>query len=292
MNGIGRAWGAITFLNALFTGTGSAMAIELPVEARIEIRPTRPGAGRIELDPSIDTPLVRRSVERGVERVLGGEPAEARLELRSTIPWAKGLKSSSAIPVAIARACSGCVGVPIADAEAARFASGVGISVGLSATGAFDDAFACAAGGIVVTDNRDGRILRHDEPNPDWTTVLWVPEGTHPPSPSVAERFRAQGPGAEPLARSASEGRYLATMERNSALVEELLGYPYRDLRTDLGRRGALSSGVSGLGPTLAAVVPKAAAGALVGAFPPTGGEVIMAGIAAPARTRSPRGSG
>ncbi|HEV2428367.1 MAG TPA: shikimate kinase [Thermoplasmata archaeon] len=292
MNGIGRAWGAITFLNALFTGTGSAMAIDLPVEARIEVHPARPGAGRIDLDPSIDTPLVRRSIERGVERGMGREPVEARLELRSAIPWAKGLKSSSAIPVAIARACSGCFGAPISDAEAARFASEVGISVGLSATGAFDDAYASAAGGIVVTDNRDCRILRHDEPNPDWTTVLWVPRGTHPPSPSVADRFRARGQGVESLARSVSEGRYLATMERNSALVEELLGYAYGDLRTDLGRRGALSSGVSGLGPSLAAVVPKGAAGAVARALPPSVGDVIVAGIAAPPRTGSTRGAG
>ncbi|MCI4360155.1 MAG: hypothetical protein L3J91_00465, partial [Thermoplasmata archaeon] len=59
MKGTGRANGAITFVNALATGTGSAAGISLAVEAVVDLEPTgRPTT--LSVPPDSDSaPLTR-----------------------------------------------------------------------------------------------------------------------------------------------------------------------------------------------------------------------------------------
>jgi shikimate kinase len=139
----------------------------------------------------------------------------------------------------------------------ARLSAAVSQEIGLSATGAFDDAVAGMIGGFVVTDNRARVVLRNDPINPDWETVLLIPTRSHPPSVHLRRQFAAPGPEAQAAATAAVRGKYLEAMEYNTELVERVLSYPYRALRETLRRDGALAAGVSGMGPTLAAITPK-----------------------------------
>ena len=75
------------------------------------------------------------------------------IEIVSDIPVAMGLKSSSAVSsaglLAVARA-SGATRPPL---EIAKLSAQVSRETGVSATGAFDDALAGLASGVVVTNN-------------------------------------------------------------------------------------------------------------------------------------------
>ena len=64
------------------------------------------------------------------------------------------------------------------------------------------------------------------------------------------------------------DGDWVKAMRLNTELVERAMGYSYRDLRDRLKDRGAIASGVSGVGPTLAAIAPTARLPVLIEALP------------------------
>ncbi len=255
MKGTARTTAAISFVNALFTGIGSAAGVSIPVDATVDLAPARAGA-RVAIDASADSPLTRAALGVALRRFAPDRDLKVAVSVRSEIPPARGLKSSSAVSAAVIAATARAAGTHPDASEVARLSAEVARSVGLSATGAFDDALAAVAGGAVVTDVRAGEVLRHERLPTDWGVVLYVPRSHHLPSTHWAEAFArraAEGRAAGDLAR---EGRYLEAMERNTELVEAIVGLDYRPLRRELERQGALGCGVSGMGPTLAAVAP------------------------------------
>ncbi|HEV2165581.1 MAG TPA: shikimate kinase [Thermoplasmata archaeon] len=275
MNGIGSAWGAMSFVNAIPTGIGAAAAISLLVRAEVELTPPRGEVGVLQIPGPSDTPLVRTSLLEALRSIAPDEAFDVDLRLNSSIPPGRGLKSSSAVPVAILRAVASAAGTALTASEAASFSATVGRAAGVSATGAFDDAAASAMGGIVVADTTEHRLLRHDAPAPEWTAVLWVPRETHRPAPEWFEAFRERAGAGRGAADAARLGRYLVALDRNTELVEEVMGYDYRPLRLELRRQGALAAGVSGLGPTLAAIVPSGSRSKVNRAMPVGRGEVL-----------------
>ncbi|HZY69701.1 MAG TPA: shikimate kinase [Thermoplasmata archaeon] len=285
MRGVGTATAAVTFVNALATGVGSAAAVELPVEAEVEVEPSVGGVGgRIDVVPPGDTPLVRSAISEGLRTHFPGQDVDVRAVVRSRIPPARGLKSSSAVSAAVLSAVAAAAGRSESALEIARRSAAVSQSIGLSATGAFDDALAATAGGVVVTDNARRTVLRWDPPDPEWQAVLWIPRGDHRPSVVWADRFAASAGEGRRAADAARSGSYLDAMRHNTELVERLVGYDYRGLRTSLRQLGALGSGVSGLGPTLATVADRRHARSIAAALPRGTAEVLTT----PFRSRTP----
>ncbi len=249
MRGIGRATGAMTFLNALFTGIGAATALPLAVEvqARFQADPV-PSAGA--------SPLVTRAIEVGRTEWGRSETPRIQVEIRSEIPAGRGLKSSSAVASATLAAVADLLGAHPTPFEIARLSARVGRSVGLSATGALDDALAGLVDGVVVTDNRQDRwLLTHPVP-PDWGAVVFVPDRAHPPSPTAVARFAGLRSSAQPVERMVLEGHLAPALDANGLLVESAMGYDFTEIRAAMGRAGAIAAGVSGMGPALVAVGP------------------------------------
>ncbi len=273
MIGRGRASAAVTFLNALFTGIGSAAGIELAAEATVELLPAAQRS--LALAPESDSPLVRAVLGAALDRWAPGSVHECRVWIDSQVPVSRGLKSSSAVSVALGRAVAEALGRTIPREEIARLAADVAQAIGLSATGAFDDALACGEPGILVTDNVARRRLRTDPVDPDWRVLLLLPFGTHPPSTELWEKFRALRAEAAEAETAAREGRSWLAMARNTVLVERALGVDRSDLHRRLASAGALSSGVSGMGPAVAAVVPSAGADLVRSELVREDGEVI-----------------
>ena len=284
MRGTGRSSGAITIVNALFTGVGAAAAVSLPVEAEVALseRP-RGDVGRLSIPPEAATALARETVLEGLRRYAPDRTFDASLALRSAIPAARGLKSSSAVATAILAATSRAVGRAPDPTEVARAAADVGQRVGLSATGAFDDAFVSIAGGAVVTDNPGRKVLRRLDLDPSQRVLLWIPVAAHRPSPEWAETFArhaAEGRAAADLAR---RGEALRALERNTELVERVMAYSeYRAMREELRRQGATGSGVSGMGPTLAVLAPAERLTRLRGVLPPGNAQVMTVELVPP----------
>ena len=275
MRGTGRATGAITFLNALTTGVGAAAGIQLGVTASLDLSPGR-GASEFSIAPEADTPLVRASLEAALRQWAPARSFRGSLAVRSEIPLAKGLKSSSAVSGAVARSVASALQVFATNEEIGRLSADVSQSIGLSATGAFDDALAALEPGAHVTQNAQRRRLRTDAIDPAWQVILWIPRTPHLPSPTYREAFRRlaqEGRNAEAAARA---GDMLSAMRLNTEIVERALGYPYAELRARMADRGALGAGVSGNGPTLAAIAPPEGISGVLASLPAGEAEIIV----------------
>jgi len=272
--GVGIAHGAITFLNALPTGIGAAAGIELPATATVELRDAE--ARTIEVHAESDSPLVVASAEAALQAWAPDRPLRAQVRVRSEVPVAKGLKSSSAVGTAVVRAVAAGLGVVPPDDHVASIAADVAQRIGLSATGAFDDALASIEPGVQVTDNPARKRIRTDPVDPAWAVVIWVPEGLHAPSATVRERFATAAPDAAAAEAAARRGDPLAAMTLNTAIVERIMGYEYGAIRAQLRAAGALGAGVSGMGPALAAIARPADCDAVRQTFPTGEGSVVI----------------
>lgn len=277
MRGVGRASGAITIVNALPTGIGSALGISLYAEADVTIRPPEEAvaarSGWLEVSGSPRTPLLEAAVETALRRFGPPTGGSVELVLRSEIPIGRGLKSSSAITSAIGLAVASAAGHRPGATEIATFSADVSRAAGVSATGAFDDAMAGLSPGFVVTDNRRHEVLRRGPADPNWAVALYIPEQPHRPSPELANQFRAAADAGQAAVDAALRGDWWNAMAINSEIVERTMGYRYRDLRQRLRERGALGVGVSGLGPAIAAIGPRSRAERWKEEMPTTGGE-------------------
>jgi len=284
MNGIGRAWGAITIVNALSNGIGCAAAVSLPVEVEVDLTASAGAAPDVSIPTGSDTLLVRSVLDECLGLFAPGRRSDVRVAVRSSIPIARGLKSSSAVGVALIRAVASASHHSIEPSDAARLSAGLSRAHGLSATGAFDDAMAAAVGGLVVTRNGPDELLRAEPVDPDWRAAIWVPSASHDPSPAWFDAFRARAADGRLAAERAQAGDYLEAMRQNTELVEHVVGYEYASLRAELSQRGALASGVSGMGPALAAISPADRLGRVAGGFPKGTGEVLTVDFVSPAR--------
>jgi shikimate kinase len=259
MRGVGEATAAITFVNAIPTGIGAAAGISLRARAEVELGRRRENS---DLRPTVRpassaTPLVYAAIAEGVRRYASEDLVPVALSVSSEIPMSAGLKSSSAVASAVLLSVANAVGRRPSAEEVARVNAELGRSIGVSATGAFDDALAGLTGDVVLTDNRADRLVDRYPLDPRLGVVLWIPPGTHEAVPSALARFRSGPSEALAPVRAARAGRLWEAMELNSGLVEEAMEYPYRDLRRVLHDAGALGSGASGLGPAFAAVAPR-----------------------------------
>jgi shikimate kinase len=278
MHGVGTSSGAVTIVNALPTGTGCALAISLPVHADLELRPDKElTAHHIQLERGSDTELVRETLAVGLSRFAHGETYSGELRIDSQIPIGKGLKSSSAVGGAVLRSLTSALRQSPSPEELARIAADVAQEIGLSATGAYDDCLAALRGGLVLTDNSNRAVLRSPPFALDVRVVLWIPPGSHVPSASLRDRFRSEGNAGRAAVEAARAGHWAEAMSLNTELVERLMAYEYRALRSELIEHGATMCGVSGMGPALAVLVPEEKVDAVIACLPADRGEIRRA---------------
>jgi shikimate kinase len=164
MEGSAEAPAAGTVLNALATGTGSAFAIDRYVRASVEATPGEGGVtGTITGAPDADTRLIERCVELA-GREYGDTALSGHVRTESEVPLASGLKSSSAAANAAVLATLDALGVAedVPAEDATRLGVRAAREVGVTVTGAFDDASASMLGGVTVTDNDADDLLARE----------------------------------------------------------------------------------------------------------------------------------
>lgn len=275
MRGVGTASGAVTIVNALTTGVGCALAVTLPVRAEIDMRPSETrGANRVQVEHGSDSQLVRESLAVALSRFAPGECFSGELRVDSQVPAGKGLKSSSAVGGAVLRAVANALRQSRPSEEIARLSADVAQEIGLSATGAYDDCLASLRGGVVLTDNTKRTIIRSPPFTQDLCVALWIPPESHAPSTAWRERFRAEAEAGRTAVEAARAGHWVEAMTFNTELVERVMGYDYAALRSDLVAFGATMCGVTGMGPTLAVLVPAANLERVVSRLPSDRGEI------------------
>jgi len=247
MVGRAAAPAAGTVLNALANGYGSAFAIDAYTQASVELTGSESVSGEIDGAPDADTRLIERCVELVVERFGDGEGGHVRTE--SEIPMASGLKSSSAAANATVLATLDALGTELDREDACRLGVEAARDVGVTVTGAFDDASASMLGGVTVTDNTADELLRRDEP--DWDVLVYTPDEQDFSADADVSRCERVAPMAEIVFDLAMEGQYHRAMCVNGFVFAAALGHSAEPIIEALPDAAA---SLSGTGPSYIAV--------------------------------------
>jgi shikimate kinase len=248
--------GAITIVNAMATGRGAALGIRLWTKARVTLT-DNPGQvqARILREPGEDTSLIRVTAMT-VLRKFAGQKYGAIVETESNIPIAVGLKSSSAASNAVAAATLAALNRRTTAHETVRLGVVSSLKAGVTLTGAFDDACACYFGGLIVTNNRICKILKHYRPSSHRIRVLLHVPMIKKYSGDVRQSsFRSIERFVDLAYQEALKRNYLLSLTLNGIAYSGIFDYDMSPV-TDALHAGALAAGLSGKGPAIAAVVP------------------------------------
>ncbi len=267
MKGYASANGAATILNAVATWKGSAFGIGLKTTAEVELN----NSGCVKGDvPGVDTRLIKRSVELVLERL--GCTYGATVRTWSEIPVASGLKSSSTAANAAILAALDALDEDMDLIEAAKIGVIAARDVGVTITGALDDALASMLGGVVVTDNREMKLLKREELSSD--VLLLVPDQKVFSRDTDVKRSQLIAPLAEVAFDLAMRGDYERAMMLNGFAYCTALGLPTEPLLMAL-EAGARGVSLSGTGPAYVALVGDEQQNALELMWSTLGGRVI-----------------
>ena len=259
--------GAATILNAVATWKGSAFGICLKTTSEVELDGSSEVRGDI---PGIDATLVVRCVELVLAKF--GLECGGVVRTRSEIPVASGLKSSSTAANAAVLATLDAIGEEMDLIEAAKIGVAAAREAGVTITGALDDALASMLGGVVVTDNRNMKLLKRERLESD--VLLLVPENRLFSKDTDIRRSRLIAPLAEVAYDLAIKGDYGRAMTLNGFIYCNALGLSPEPLLLAL-EAGAFGTSLSGTGPSYAALVSADNIDVLESMWSTFGGRVI-----------------
>jgi shikimate kinase len=235
--------GAISIVNAIATGQGSALGISLKVTAEVELQK---GHGvRFATGKNGDS-LINAIIQKTIPK----ETIESNtitIRVDSEIPIGYGLKSSSAVSNAVALACSQMVSdESVNDYTILEVAARSSLEARVSLTGAYDDATACYFGGFTVTDNYCRRIIRKE----NLYAIIILPHDT---TRGDVLKLKNLSDIFIDAFRFAESGQYWKAMKLNGVLTSAALSSNYTPVMAAI-EHGALSASISGNGPSIAAV--------------------------------------
>jgi len=245
------AHGAGTIVNAIATWKGAAFAVDIKTFADVQLKKGKGKiSGIIQGQPAADTRLIERTVELVLQYL--DVQMQGSVETRSEIPLASGLKSSSAAANATALATLDALGEQMKPLEVVKLGVEAALDVGVSITGAFDDACASFFGGIVVTDNKFKELERREEKEND--VIIFVPDRKTFSSNTNVSRSRTIASWVDMAYRLALEGKYEEAMTLNGFLYCSALGFDTEPMMLAL-EAGVKGVTLSGTGPSYVALV-------------------------------------
>ena len=257
MKSIAISRGAITVVNAIATGKGSALGINLETKATIKLNDSGKITAKIKNASKEDTKLMELCAKYAFNHL--GVEYGAKIETESNIPIAKGLKSSSAAANAVVLATVDAVMKENpelkspGDMDIINLGVNAAIKAEVTITGAFDDASASYLGGFVVTDNEKREILKAEKIEP-LDVLLFVPKEKIYTIKIDVDRTKLLRKEALIAWKEALEGNIYSAMNLNGILYSTTLNQD-PDVALSALRAGALASGLCGTGPAVAALV-------------------------------------
>jgi len=262
--------GAVSIVNAVANGHGSALGISLKVLADLTISAGKGVYLQSKQGEKLLNILVRRTLPKTVLI-----DHEVRIEIKSEIPVGFGLKSSSAVSSAVSLAIQKFLGEEIDDVKILNQSADASIDAGVSLTGAFDDSAACYFGGFVVTDNFSRKLIRREPASEDLSAVILLPSRV-----SRGNLFNLYlAPEIFDLAfKMASDRDYWNAMKLNGMAVGALLGSDYTPVISAI-KEHALSAGISGNGPSVVAIANSKHLKNLVSSLSSFEGQVLISKV-------------
>lgn len=264
--------GAISIVNAIATGKGSALGISLKVTAEVELQK---GHGLRFITGRNGDKLIKNIIQKTIPK----ETIESNMisiRVDSEIPIGYGLKSSSAVSNAIVLACSQIAREEdINDNTILEVAALSSLEAKVSLTGAYDDATACYFGGFTVTDNYSRRLIRKERAPENLYAIIILPSST---TRGDVRKLRNLSDLFIDAFRFAESGQYWKAMQLNGVLASAALSSSYAPAMAAM-EHGALSASISGNGPSIAAVGNEDAIEPIVGALSKYDGEIIVSKV-------------
>lgn len=257
MHGVAEAPAAISLVNAIPAGRGAAAAIDRHVTARVTLdADSGEVTGATTDGRPVDTTLIERCV--AATTAAYGDGAGGHVETSAEVPAAVGLKTSSAAANATIVAtleALGCVD-DVDPVDAMHLGVDVAREVGVTVTGALDDAAASMLGGLVLTDNTHDRVLEHRRRA--GTVVVVYPTARQPTAAVDVASLEAVAPLGTLAADLVADGHEALGMAVNGLGVAAALELDTEVLAAGLSATPAVS--YSGTGPAVAAIVTDEAA--------------------------------
>jgi shikimate kinase len=274
-----KSHGAATIINAIATGKGAAIGVDLWTKAKVKVTDEpRIIESMITSDPTEDPVLIEKTVRKvlkyfNLERKFG-----AKVETWSNIPIARGLKSSSAAGNAVALATVAALEKHLDDITIVSIGVDGAIDANVTITGAFDDACASYFGGVVVTDNLKRRIIKRFEISEDLAVLFYVPARKSYTISSDLNRMKGLASLVKIAYKEALKGNYWAALTLNGLIYSSTLGYD-PCIAVDALMAGAVAAGLSGTGPAVTAIVPDERIDLVKNAWQKFEGEILEARI-------------
>jgi shikimate kinase len=256
--GHGKASGAGTVINAIATYKGSAFGIDLWTQAEAELGNDFRGIkGEIEIKgedakAKSNTKLIERCVELVLRKF--DLPLRGYVKTKSEIPVGSGLKSSSAAANAAVIATLDAIGEEANALDAIQIGVEAALDVGVSITGAFDDACASLLGGIVITDNKKRELIKRVEKESE--VLVLVPSEKAFTADTDVKRSRLIAPWVDLAYELALEERFEEAMTLNGFLYCAALNFDPEPMLKAL-ECGVKGVSLSGTGPSFVALVDE-----------------------------------
>ena len=264
--------GAVSIVNAIATGKGSALGISLKVTAEVELQK---GHGLRFMTGRNGNRLIKNIIQNTIPRQIT-ETNMISIRVDSEIPIGYGLKSSSAVSNAVALACSQIEREEdINDRTILEVAARSSLEAKVSLTGAYDDATACYFGGFTVTDNYSKRLIRKERAPENLYAIVILPSNT--PRGDVRKLRNLSDIFIDAFS-FAESGQYWKAMKLNGVLTSAALSSSYMPVMAAM-EHGALSASISGNGPSIAAVGYEDTVEPIVDALSKFEGKVIVSKI-------------
>jgi shikimate kinase len=238
--------GAISIVNAVATGYGSAMGISLNVKVEII---SKKGSGLIFQKDGGSLMIKKIIYDVLQSKYINNN--QLLININSEIPSGLGLKSSSAVSNAVALACNSLTNKEISDEFVLNSAIDASLYAKTTITGAYDDSTACYYGGFVTTDNYKRKIWKRENSPTDISAVIFLPNNK---KRGDVTRLKLLSDIYLEAFQLAYSGQYWKAMTLNGVLTSSLLSNSYTITRMCL-ENGALAASISGNGPAIAAVV-------------------------------------
>ena len=271
--------GAATIINAIATGKGAAIGVDLWTKATVTITDE---AGQVDVTIHSDYSENHALTQKTVKRILSYFDLEqqfgAKVETYSNIPVARGMKSSSAAANAIALATTAALERRLDDVTLVNLGVDAALDAKVTITGAFDDACASYFGGVVITDNIERKIVKRFALTETPAVLFYVPaEKTYTVSSNV-KRMKSMASVVKAVYTEALNGNYWAALTLNGLIYSSALGLDTSPV-VDAFTAGALASGLSGTGPAVSAIVSVEKVDSVKAAWEKLDGEILEARI-------------
>ena len=264
--------GAVSIVNAIATGMGSALGISLKVTAEAQIQT---GHGIKFTAGRNGDRLIKNIIQKTIPKeIIDGNMISINVD--SQIPLGYGLKSSSAVSNAVALACSRMAKeAEIDDYGILDVSTRSSLEAKVSMTGAYDDATACYFGGFTVTDNYSRRLIRKEKAPENLYAIIMLPTDSSRGDIHKLKNFSDLFIDAFELAES---GQYWKAMKLNGVLASAALSSSYAPV-LDAIEHGAVSASISGNGPSIAAVGYEDTVEQIVEALSEFDGRIIVSRV-------------